>query len=166
MKFEINAGERALQVEIQKDGEQLLIKHADSDLSFEAVQVQAGVYSILMDNRSFVVGICPHIDHRVNVNGAPIVLQLLDSIHLHLRALGWDAVNEIKAGLVTAQIPGLVTRIFHNLGDPVEEGEPLFLMEAMKMENVIKAPVSGVIRKISIREGQTVDKGTSIIEIG
>lgn len=166
MKFEINAGDRALQVEFLKNNGQLMVQLGDQEIAFEALEVQKGVYSILMDNRSYVVGVCPFTDERINVNGTPIDVQLLDSVHLHLRELGWDTMAETKLGVVQAQIPGLITRIFHSIGDTVEEGEPLFLMEAMKMENEIKAPVSGTINRISVSEGQTVEKGTNIIEIG
>jgi len=165
MKFEINAGDIALHVDFQNGADRILIQHGESAINFEAIMIHTGVYSVIMNNRSFVVGVCPHTDERINVNGTPIDVQLLDSIHLHLRKLGWDSVEETKAGEVIAQIPGLVTKIFHGLGDEVMEGEPIFLMEAMKMENEIKAPVSGVIQRISIKEGQTVDKGTKIIEI-
>ena len=166
MKFEINAGDQALQVEFQKGDDQLSILLGEQQYRFEALEVQKGVYSILLNNRSFVVGVCPSTSQRINVNGTPIEVKLLDPVHLHLRELGWDAMSDTKAGVVQAQIPGLITRIFHQVGDTVEEGEPLFLMEAMKMENEIKAPVGGTIERISASEGQTVEKGTNIIEIG
>jgi biotin carboxyl carrier protein len=165
MKFEINAGDLALDVEFHNGSDTLYIQSGEERSRFEAVMVQPGVYSILLNNKSFVVGVCPSIEERLNVNGTPIHVKLLDSIHLHLRDLGWDSVSESKAGVILAQIPGLVTKIFHQVGDVVEEGHPLFLMEAMKMENEIKAPVGGVIQKISVQEGQTVEKGTLIIEI-
>ena len=166
MKFEINGGGKALQVDFQAQDDKLIIRSKTGELDFEAVRVQPGIYSVLMNNRSFVVGVCSGCDQIVNVNGTPLIMELLDAVHLHLRDLGWNAKQEVKAGLVSAQIPGLITRIFHNVGDEVVEGEPIFLMEAMKMENEIKAPVSGKILKISVEVGQTVDKGTNVIEIG
>ncbi len=166
MKYEINAGEKALELDFQTQDNRLTIRTESGDLEFEAIRIQPGSYSVLMNNRSFVVGVCSESDQRVNVNGTPVELELLDAVHLHLRELGWDTVPEVKAGLVSAQIPGLITKIFHQTGDEVNEGDPIFLMEAMKMENEIKAPVSGNILKISVQEGQTVDKGTTVIEIG
>jgi biotin carboxyl carrier protein len=165
MKFEINAGERSLEVNFSGDANQILIKTEEKELKFEAIQIQPGVYSILMDNRSFVVGVCPSEMNRVNVNGTPIRLVLLDAVHLHLRELGWDTLQEVKTGLISAQIPGLVTKIFHGVGDEVKTGDSLFLIEAMKMENEIKSPVAGVVKRIGVVEGQTVEKGTNIIEI-
>ena len=165
MKFEINAGQKSLVANFSSESDQLIIKTDEQELRFEAIQVQPGVYSVLMNNRSFVVGVCPSDANRVNVNGTPINLELLDAVHLHLRELGWDALQDVKTGLISAQIPGLVTKIFHAVGDKVKEGDPLFLIEAMKMENEIKSPVEGVVKRIGIAEGQTVEKGTNIIEI-
>jgi len=166
MKYEIKANGSIVNVDFQANGEKLIIQSENDRINFEAIQVQQGVYSVLMNHRSFVVGVCAKGSQRANVNGNPIVLELLDAVHLHLRELGWDTHQEVKEGLISAQIPGLVTKIFFKVGDHVEEGEPLFLIEAMKMENEIKAPISGLIQKISIQEGQTVEKGTNIIDIG
>ncbi len=165
MKFEINAGQRSLEANFSIESNELIIMTGERELRFEAIQVQPGVYSVLMNNRSFVVGVCPREVNRVNVNGTPIHLELLDAVHLHLRELGWDSLQDVKTGLISAQIPGLVTKIFHTVGDQVKAGDPLFLIEAMKMENEIKSPVEGVVKRIGVAEGQTVEKGTNIIEI-
>ena len=165
MKYEINTSQRSLEVDFNFESDGLIINVDGKTLHFQAIQIHSGVYRVLGNNRSFVVGICPNEANRVNVNGTPINLELLDAVHLHLRELGWDSMQETKVGLISAQIPGLVTKIFHVPGDEVKEGEPLLLIEAMKMENEIKSPVSGVVQKISVNEGQTVEKGTNIIEI-
>ena len=166
MKYEISSNGSSLECDFQVMDEQLVIATKLGKWYFDAVEIQPGIYSVLLNQRSFVVGICQDNGLKANVNGTPMMLELLDAVHLHLRDLGWDTLQETKAGLISAQIPGLITKIFHKVGDMVQEGDPLFLMEAMKMENEIKAPLSGVIQKISIRTGQTVDKGTNILEIG
>lgn len=165
MKYEINANGRSVKVDFNTEADMLIIDTPDQKLEFQAVQVQPGVYSVLMNNRSYVIGVCPNESNRVNVNGSPLKLELLDAVHLHLRELGWDSMTEVKIGLVNAQIPGLITKIFHEVGDEVDEGEPLFLIEAMKMENEIKSPISGTVKRIGVKAGETVEKGTNIIEI-
>lgn len=166
MKYEINTSAKSLEVDITPvdSGISITSNALEGKLSIE--QIQAGVYSVLLNNRSFVVGVCPDTDSRVNVNGTPLKVELLDAVHLHLRELGWDSMKDTKTGQIAAQIPGLITKIFHEVGDEVQEGEALFLMEAMKMENEIKSPVAGTIQKILVAEGKTVEKGTNIIEIG
>lgn len=166
MKYEINTPAKSFQVDLLLENDRLMIRTESEEMTLAAIQIHRGVYSVLFNKRSFVVGVCSGNDQKINVNGTPVFVELLDAVHLHLRELGWELMQELKAGLVSTQIPGLITRIFHQVGDEVIEGEPLFLIEAMKMENEIKAPLAGIIKKISVQQGQTVDKGTNIIEIG
>lgn len=165
MHYEISSNGLSLNLEVQEKNQLLKLVTQNGEYEFEAQLVQPGVYSVLLNKRSYLVGICDLEEGRVNVEGRPMQVDLVDDIHLRLRELGWDESSESKAGQIAAQIPGLVTKIFHGIGDEVEKGEPLFLMEAMKMENEIKAPIAGTIQQIHVEAGNTVEKGTVIIEI-
>lgn len=68
-------------------------------------------------------------------------------------------------GRVKAPIPGLVTRVHVELGQLVEMGQPLLVLEAMKMENEIRAPIKGVVHQIAVEPGQTVTLGEVMAEI-
>jgi pyruvate carboxylase subunit B len=165
MKYQVQSNGLTLTLDIDTTTPVMIMKAGDREFRCEAQLVQPGVYSILLNNRSFLVAICDEESGQVNVEGRPLEIEVLDDIHLRLKELGWDAAQDSSNSQVVAQIPGLVTAILHIVGDSVEQGEPLFLMEAMKMENEIKAPLGGVIQKISVKEGQTVEKGTIVIEI-
>lgn len=66
---------------------------------------------------------------------------------------------------IKSPMPGLVLKLYKSIDEEVIEGEPLLLLEAMKMENVIKSPTSGVIKDISIKEGKSVEKNQSLIVV-
>ncbi len=61
-----------------------------------------------------------------------------------------------RDGRIKAPIPGLIKAVFAAEGARVEAGQPLFILEAMKMENEIHAPKSGVVSQISVKPGQDV----------
>jgi biotin carboxyl carrier protein len=63
-------------------------------------------------------------------------------------------------------LPGLIVKILKQVGDSVEIGEPIILLEAMKMENEIRASASGIIKSISTKENNSVEKGEILLEIG
>lgn len=65
--------------------------------------------------------------------------------------------NDIQ---IKSELPGNVSKIFVSVGDEVKEGQALFLLEAMKMENEISAPTSGVIKEINVSTQQSVEAGT------
>jgi pyruvate carboxylase len=68
-------------------------------------------------------------------------------------------------GLITAFIPGTIMKIFVRRGRRVEEGDKLLILEAMKMQNVIRAPVDGKIKAINVKKGQMVSKGFLMVEL-
>jgi biotin carboxyl carrier protein len=80
-------------------------------------------------------------------------------------ALGNSLGDGAGAGEVTAVMPGRVLAIHVQSGDTVEEGQPLLVLEAMKMENVIKAPTAGNITAIDINQGDSVEAGQRMISI-
>ena len=63
------------------------------------------------------------------------------------------------------QMPGRIVRILVGVGDAVEEGDPLIVVEAMKMENELKATSAGTVSKICVAEGEQVQARTTLIEL-
>ncbi|MCO6450577.1 MAG: biotin/lipoyl-binding protein [Caldilineales bacterium] len=66
---------------------------------------------------------------------------------------------------VKAPIPGLITNVYVAQGERVEAGQPLLVLEAMKMENEIQAPRTGTVSNIHITAGQTVGMGDVLADI-
>lgn len=69
------------------------------------------------------------------------------------------------AGGVRAPLPGLILQVKVKEGDAVQAGQPIVLMEAMKMENVLPAPHNGTVRKVLVKEGDSVAEGDVLLEI-
>ncbi|MCX5755550.1 MAG: biotin/lipoyl-binding protein [Gemmatimonadetes bacterium] len=63
-----------------------------------------------------------------------------------------------------APMPGLVVRVTAAVGDVVQAGQPLVAIEAMKMENELRAPAAGTVRAVHATPGSPVEKGTVLIE--
>jgi pyruvate carboxylase subunit B len=63
-------------------------------------------------------------------------------------------------------MPGLVVRVNVKPGDQVEAGQPLVVMEAMKMENELRSTSAGIVKTIRIEPGAAVEKGAVLVELG
>ncbi|MTI94523.1 MAG: biotin/lipoyl-binding protein [Firmicutes bacterium] len=68
-------------------------------------------------------------------------------------------------GAVTAPMPGTVLKVIAAEGDTVSAGQPLLILEAMKMENKITAPAAGTVSEIAVSQGQSVDTGQLLVRI-
>ena len=64
-----------------------------------------------------------------------------------------------------AQMPGTIIEIMVSKGDKVEIGQDLLVLEAMKMENMIKAPKAGTVKEINVTENDSVDTGDQLAHI-
>ena len=82
------------------------------------------------------------------------------------RALGGSGRKGGGAtGDVGVSMPGKIVKVMVAVGDAVEEGDALFIAEAMKMENEIKAPCSGQVQEVFVEVGATVEPGTVLVRI-
>lgn len=74
--------------------------------------------------------------------------------------------NLVHRDEVIAPMPGLIINFKKKVGDKVKIGDSLLTLEAMKMENDLRSPASGIIKSVHFNEGQNVEKGAVILIIG
>ncbi len=100
---------------------------------------------------------------RVKINHRSFDIKRELPIHQLLKSLGLDKIAPKKLDVLQAPMPGKVLAIQVKIGDEVEPGNSLLTLEAMKMENVIKAEGIGKVKSIAVETGKTVDKGAVLI---
>lgn len=74
--------------------------------------------------------------------------------------------TQVNPGTVISPIPGLVLTVLVKEGDTINEGDPVLILEAMKMESEIVSTASGTVKKILVKEGASVQEDDGLIEIG
>jgi biotin carboxyl carrier protein len=67
--------------------------------------------------------------------------------------------------MILSYIPGTILEIFVKEGKRLEAGDPILILEAMKMRNIVTIPVSGKLKKIYVKEGETIPKNFLIAEV-
>jgi biotin carboxyl carrier protein len=165
MRYIIQSNDMKADLQSHSQNGDFSISMKDHDIPFDISLIQPNLYSVIVEGRSFVIAIPKLAGEEIHINGKNILLEIQDEIQIRLKEMGWEESVQKNAGEIKAQIPGLITHFFHQVGDEVKQNDALFLMEAMKMENEIKAPISGVIKKINIEIGSGVEKGALIMEI-
>ena len=92
-------------------------------------------------------------------------VEALDERRRAIRDMAGASSEDTGPAPLVAPMPGLVVRINVEAGDPIRAGQPLVVMEAMKMENELRSTSDGVVRAIRVRPGEAVEKGTVLIEL-
>lgn len=100
----------------------------------------------------------------VKVNGTLYQIAIEDQYDTLLMQLGMDNAVANKVLEIKAPMPGLVLSILGAEGQEVSKGDSLLVLEAMKMENIIKSPTGGAIKKILIHKGDKVEKNEILIQ--
>ncbi len=91
---------------------------------------------------------------------------LMRQSHIRFARSQRGSTEAADGGSLRAPMPGRLTKIFVKEGESVKSGDRLAIVEAMKMEHVLHAPADGVVKVLSYREGQQVDSGAVIAEVG
>lgn len=109
------------------------------------------------------------VDHKektflIKVNGKRIEVKGQDRFDLLLSKLGMSGLASKKINQLKSPMPGLILEILVTPGQQIKAGEPMVILEAMKMENIIKAPVDVVIKNIKATKGKAVEKNELLIE--
>jgi biotin carboxyl carrier protein len=103
-------------------------------------------------------------EFTVKVNNRPYTVQLKDRFDELLKSLGMEAVGEKKIREIKAPMPGMVLNIMVKAGDAVEKDTPILILEAMKMENIIKSASAAVVKKVCAVKGVAVEKNAVLVE--
>jgi biotin carboxyl carrier protein len=101
----------------------------------------------------------------LKINGVVYEVKLENEYDQLIKRLGLSVVTHQVVKDIKAPMPGLVIEVSASAGQEVEQGTPLLILEAMKMENVIKSPAAGRIKRINVVKGEAVDKNHLLVEM-
>jgi biotin carboxyl carrier protein len=165
VKYSVKIGERELEVELVREeghlvaviGERrMVIEHADVDhLGQAMLRVGEDAYAVSLEEEGE--------RFRVTIAGEGFTVECDDERELLARALAGE--KAASGGLVESVMPGIVRALLVAEGDLVEPDTTLLILEAMKMQNEIKAGASGVVAKIHVAVGAAVGAGAKLAEI-
>ncbi|MDW7693131.1 biotin/lipoyl-containing protein [Flammeovirgaceae bacterium SG7u.111] len=143
----------------KKEGEVFLNgKKLDWDLS----KINERHYHVISEGQSFNLEIVEKDlqskEFVLKINGKTLTVVAKDKLDLLLENLGMaQGSNKVVSELV-APMPGLIMEVCVEEGSEVKIGDKLIVLEAMKMENVLKSPVDGVVKSVSVGKGDNVEK--------
>jgi len=147
--------------------EKNLTKINDQEIKADMVRIDDRNFHILHNNKSYnveLIGINKEEKScSVKVGSNIYSMQMTDQYDELLHQLGMDNLKSAKVSEIKAPMPGLVIRILVAEGDEVEKGGNLFVLEAMKMENIIKASADVKIKSIKVKPGDKVEKNQVVM---
>jgi pyruvate carboxylase subunit B len=164
MRYFVTIGSRTFEVDLSG---------ATPTVDGEAVRAELAtvpgtrVRSLLVDDHSYaLVAQSGEREDRweLTIGGQRLSATVVDERTRAIREMT-GASAETAERSVTAPMPGLVVRVEVGPGDRVAAGQGVVIVEAMKMENELKAPADGVVASVAVEAGQTVEKGALLLTL-
>lgn len=151
--------------EIEKENKSLKIN--GEPLAWDIIEVGKDEFHILYQDRSYNAEIIKadytEKSFTIKINGNTYSLAAQDRFDLLLEKLGMGKAVSQKLNDLKAPMPGLIMEILVKEGDTVKKGDNLLILEAMKMENIIKSAGEGTIKAVRIEKGERVEKNHILI---
>jgi len=163
VKYSVTVGDRTVEVEVR--GDSVLVDGRPISGRLTAIP-QTPLRQLSLDGRARTFAMLRDDEGwTVQLSGETWPVTVVDERTRQLRALTGQGKRGGGGGVVKAPMPGLVLRLEVEIGQRVEPGAGVVVLEAMKMENQLKAVRSGVVAPIHVAAGQAVEKGIPLVEI-
>ena len=164
MIYEVKVADRVHRVELEKIESGWHCKVDGQETPLDAVSTQDGVLSLLLDGKSYEIKQeNTGTDFNIVVGGLRFPTQIRDPRSLRSRRSADSGTEGVKK--IVAPMPGKVVRILAQPGTAVEHGQGVIVIEAMKMQNELKSPKKGIVKKLTVHEGAAVEAGQSLAEV-
>jgi len=165
MRYLAKIDGRCLLVEIRERDGKMEIAVDGRAVSLDLVELKPrGPLSVLVDGKSFEVDVEKNSEgYIVHLDGRLFECRLEDERLARLRSPASPGGASLKGKELKAPMPGLVLAIHINEGDLVQPGQGLVTIEAMKMENEIRAAFEGTVKSVRVKPGRAVEKNEVMI---
>ena len=151
--LDVNAGQYTFQL---TDVDNITLNDSDVNNQF-----------ILDNNKSKLVSV-KEVNHelkryQIQIDGRTYQVQISDAVDQQILKMNLKSKKSNQLKELRAPMPGLVRQVNVQVGDQVDSGDALFILEAMKMENVLKSPVNGIVSDLFVKPGESVEKNQILL---
>jgi pyruvate carboxylase subunit B len=167
VRYRVHLADQDVEFEIVHSGDSTQVVMDGRTMQADLVQISGSpVYSLILDGRSYEVSV-----HRRNgrfelsLKGDSYRADVMDERAMRIAEATGDALQQLSGETILAPMPGVVVGVAVAVGDEVEPGQGVLTLEAMKMENELKATVGGVISEVKVKVGQGVTQGEALLVI-
>ena len=137
------------------------------EYDFELVHLHSSIYLLKVNNKFFKIDLLKINNEKyvLSVNGEKFISSYKSLLKEKTEKLIAKKNFNNDTKILTAPMPGMVLEIKIKAGDRINKGDNLLILKAMKMENTIKSPFTGIIKEIFVQKNSPVEKDTKLLSI-
>ena len=165
--YQVTLGERVVRVQVRRDGDRLLARVDDGPEQDVELRELRGTLHALRNGHRRTELLADEREGTVTlaIAGLEYRAEVVDEAHARLASVagargGGHARRELRAPM-----PGLLVKLLCEPGDRIEPGQPLAVLQAMKMENELSLPRGGTVTEIAAQPGTTIEQGQVLVVV-
>ncbi len=167
MKYEVHldsaTGKCQHTVDLRKEGSNYRVLIDGQPVEADVILAAPNAVSVLLKGTAFEIHIAPSLDGTYKLQTGPHEFQADVRDPRVWRGRKQSVLEAEGRQQIVAPMPGKVIRILVSVGDQVEVGQGLVVVEAMKMQNEIRSPKKGKVERLLAKEGQPVNAGDVLV---
>jgi pyruvate carboxylase subunit B len=171
MKRTLTIGDETHEIEIHRHHGNVFMVWDGEEIPLDLVKVEPTSYSIIMEGHSVGVNVDRVRTMDPDLHGFRTSLYdgayefTLQDPHKTLLAAAMARAKLAGGGLMKALMPGKVLKLLVHEGEIVEEGQPVLILEAMKMQNEYTAPMNAKVTRVHVEEGSTLEINSPMLTL-
>jgi biotin carboxyl carrier protein len=164
--YQVRIGDRLLRVQLRRAADVVFVRVDDGDeVRADLRSLHGALYSLTVgEQRHELAALIDDGDARVVLQGLEYAAEVVDEARARLAAVSGQAHAHAYVEL-KAPMPGLLVRLLCSVGDEVAAGQPLAVLQAMKMENELSLARGGRVTDVRVQAGQTVEQGQVLVVV-
>jgi len=166
MKLFIPKDDTFERVDIHETEKELEVQIGNTTYRVQVEPLGASRYAMIINHQPMVVDVLERNKRIIFRTGnAEVDVEVLTDRERLTREMFGSGAEAHLAGEVRAPMPGLILKVLVETGETIAVGQPLLIMEAMKMENEIRSPVAGTVKEILVTEQHPVEKDALLVVV-
>jgi biotin carboxyl carrier protein len=165
VRYEVDVNGRVKHVDVHRRDGHFVVTVDGREWTIDAARIDSHTVSLLMGSASREVTIAPDATPGqlvVGFNGVPMTVTVNGRRRWSRQE---DGTHGNGPQQLIAPMPGKIVRVMARVGTAVQPRQPLVVVEAMKMENEVRASRPGVVSELLVQEGQSVDAGALLMVV-
>jgi biotin carboxyl carrier protein len=165
--YSVVIGERTLRVSVRRDGDAVFVRVDDGEeMVADFRQLHGALYALTLGAERLEVAASSSAGQALVVlNGLEYAAEVMDEAHARLASVAGGRGGGHGRVELKAPMPGLLVRVLCAVGDEVQAGQPLAVLQAMKMENELALARGGRVARINVEAGQTVEQNQVLVAL-
>lgn len=166
--YSVSVNNATIKAEISINNNKVTASINEKEIDADVERINPYEFHLLINNKSYNVQVLKtdFAEKKIvlKINGSKYVVSVKDKYDELLHSLGLDNIVSKKISHIKAPMPGMVLSVLVHEGQEVKKGDSLIILEAMKMENILKSPTDGIIKKIVAVKGSAVEKNQMLVQ--